>query len=539
MSILRSLLNLVQTWRRRPVAQRTRPCTVVELEQLDHRQLLAVNFTGNAIADIPGDIANPPLGTQFLVDNRSIVISPPLRNIIKVSGMDIDVVRMQYTPGDDTLSIALQQPLNQKTSPMFPVIAGDTDNNQDGGTVAPGVQVIDPAFEDIATLGGSETMTVTFDFNRDQIPDVVAGISSDPGYQKLYAVADAIPNPIDPINLSPSYGAPRQLNTGYSFLRDLDPTQGAFEFQVSRFSELYTAKTGLPFKTDSVINVGFFSQAANDAADEDFQPSIHPVNFGLVPPVDCPPISPPIQINPHQNLHVNTAHPNYVRVTLFGTSGFNVKRIVPGSVQFGGASPNFRFNRKVNADEFLDTTFVFRGDQLNLPPGMQVATLNALYNDPATGKQIPIQTSQTIFVRTKSAYSPEEISNQKSRLQADGDPLATIPKTLRDRAAQNGVSLIVSPEAARLGVKTSTVKTATTVQIRKREAKLHPVSAQATSRGAVIRRPATHGQTWVQNATKKKVTPALAAKHVKTVASTKLSAVDLHDLAMADIGAAR
>jgi hypothetical protein len=541
MSLLSKLRNLVQTWRRRPSPLRTRPRAAVSLEQLDHRQLLAVNFTGNAIADIPGTIGNPPLGTAFVVDNNRIPIAPALQPLIRVSGMDIDVVRMKYTPEDDTLSVAIQQPPNEKTLPSFPVIAGDTDNNLNGGTIDPAVLAIDPSFEDVATLGGTETMTVTFDFTGDRVPDVVAGISSDPGVQKLFLVADAIPNPIDPVGLDPSYGTPLQRFTGFAFLDDTDPSRGAFEFQIRDFSQLYQLKSGQPFNRDTVFNVGLFSRAANDAAGEDFKPADTPVRLGLDPIPDCPPLSPPVQINPHASRHVNTAHPNYVRVTVFGTSGFRVRNIDPGSVRFAGAQPLFRFIRRVNADNFPDQTFVFDGSQLDLPPGRPFAAITGLYDDPATGQQVPFSSGHRVFVRTRESFSPQERQEQQRRLAVDPDPLSPLPSDLVGRAAANNVQILQNASASSFGLGGGTVR------IRRRDAAPTPrdldrLVVQPTGRGGIVRREASTPRINRPSTARSDDAPRRRAfpqpsRAVAPQATPRLSKAAIHDMAMAALAA--
>jgi hypothetical protein len=441
MGLLKSLWEAVQGWRRRRSGPRPVQRTSVRLEQLDHRQLLSVTFTGNARADIPD---NGP-GTAILRnDDRVFIPDPVLRNLIKVSGFDVSAIRMKYTPDDDILSVALEQPGNQKTDPEFPVIAGDADNNGNGATVDPAVLAQQPLFEDLGYLGESETMFVFLDLTGDDIPDVVAGISNDPGAGKLYQVAQAVVNP-DPViarTTAPGFGTPLQDNTGFAFLRNEDPAAGAFEFQITNFSQLYLAETGNPLLADTVIGVGGFFGSLQDFIPELFL-AARPVNFGVAPPVppECPPISPPIVINPHQHRHVNTAHPNYVRVTFFGTSGFDVRRIIPGSIRLDGAVPAFHFNRNINHDEFLDATYVFRGDELDFPPGVVVARVTGLYNDPNFPEPIRIETSKIIFVNDGLNATPAQRAAQQRRL-AHGDPLATIPDAFRRRAHRVGVPIV-------------------------------------------------------------------------------------------------
>ena len=408
------------------------------MEQLDHRRLLAVNFTGIAATDIPDSTAP---GFAIVRDNNVVPIrNPQLNALIKVSGFDIDAIRLQYTANDDILSVAIQQPPNQKTTPQLPVIVGDADNNGDGGTVDPAVRLVQPLFQDFPTLGGSETMGVFFDFNNDSIPDVVAGIPNTPGAGKLYTVATAVTSsdPMQAASTAPGFGTPLTDFTGGAFLRDNDPTQGAFEFQITQFSSLYNLNTGVPLATDSIIRVGGFAGSNDDFIDEEFVPS-QPVNFGLVPPtpppVVCPPLSPPIEINPHELRHINTAHPTLVRVYIKGTSGFNVAQIVPDTVRFGGAAPVGSFIRNVDNDEFPDATYIFRGDQLDLPAGQSLASVTGQYFDAATDQVVPFESARIVFNKTSADYGGGQLNAQDRRLerypQLEGFPTPALARQAR------------------------------------------------------------------------------------------------------------
>src|SRR5271166_5709033 len=103
------------------------------MEQLDHRQLLSVNFTGNVPIDFPA-IQAP--GAVVLPDNP-LVQHPAIAPSVKVSGFDISGIRVSYSPYADTLSIGLDQP--QSGNDPGEVIAGDSDNNGNSGTVNPEV----------------------------------------------------------------------------------------------------------------------------------------------------------------------------------------------------------------------------------------------------------------------------------------------------------------------------------------------------------------------------------------------------------------
>ena len=93
-----------------PPSGRGGPKTVryagIAMEQLDHRQLLSVNFTGNVPIDFP---ATQVPGVVVLPDNP-LVQHPTIAPIVNVSGFDASGIRVSYSPYDDTLNIGLDQP---------------------------------------------------------------------------------------------------------------------------------------------------------------------------------------------------------------------------------------------------------------------------------------------------------------------------------------------------------------------------------------------------------------------------------------------
>lgn len=470
---IKSLFQAVQSWRRRG-GPKTKRRSEIALERLDHRQLMTVNFTGNALIDIP---ATGLPGNAILADNGTVRhpgIPSDLQSIIKVSGLDLNGIRMQYDASGDVLSIALQQPDNQKTGQL--VLAGDTDNNGNGATVDPAVLALRPSFIDFGFLGGSESMGAFLDLNNDSIPDVVAGISNDVGAGKLYQVADAVVNP-DPVIAArtiPRFGAQLLNNTGATFLSN-DPAKPSFEFNITNFSKLYLAKTGTAFRTDSLLQVGAFGTSNDDdGISEAFFPG-QTVNFNLVPPpppvcppVPVPPLRPPVLINPHAGSHVNTAHPTDVRVNVFGSAGFNTDAIIPSSVRLGGAAPISTFPVDLNGDKFPDRTFVFRGSDIELPGGITRATVTGTLTDGTT-----FQSSKKIFNRNDSFYTQAEINARDERQAKEGFDAENPPLTpsqeaaraqARVRAKAHDIALetaMVADNAAFASAMRSTVKIAT------------------------------------------------------------------------------
>ena len=143
MSLFARLLQAVRSWRRRRGGPKTVRYAGIAMEQLDHRQLLSVNFTGNVPIDFP---ATQSPGVVVLPDNP-LVHHPAiaLRDRSDRQGLG---VRHLGDPGllhprDDTLSIGLDQPPSQNQPGA--VIAGDADNNGNSGTVNPAVTAV-PGF---------------------------------------------------------------------------------------------------------------------------------------------------------------------------------------------------------------------------------------------------------------------------------------------------------------------------------------------------------------------------------------------------------
>jgi hypothetical protein len=424
MSLFRRLFQAVGSWRRRRGGPKATPRAGVTVECLDHRRLLSVNFTGNVATDFP--ITTVP-GVVRLAAGAGDQIAQPdvnLAPIIKVSGFAVNAIRVSYQPSDDSLSFGLEQPINPNLG--TPVIAGDADNNgidgrPDSGSVNPAVTAIDPSFSDPPDLDGTETMAVFLDLNNDQVADVVAGKDPlDPSVPKLYQVALAVPSPIP--GARPGFGAPLPANTGNLYLVN-DPRHPGFEFAINNFSQLFAAFNGgaLP-NAQSILNIGAFAGSTQDGSVSETFINFKSTPFGpTVLPNPCPPVSPPIQINPHENHHINTAHPTDVRVTFFGSSGFDVNQIVPESLRLGGAAPIFDLPaRRINRDQFPDKTFVFRGTDIELPPGITTATVTGMLRDGT-----PIVTSMTVFNRDESFYTPRQQNAVEARRERIG-PVADL-----------------------------------------------------------------------------------------------------------------
>jgi hypothetical protein len=415
------------------------------MEHLDHRQLLSVNFTGNVPIDFP---ATQTPGVVVLPDNPNVihpVIAPIIADLVHVSGFDISGIRATYTASDDTLSIGIDQPASGNPG-QGAVIAGDADDNGNDGTVNPSVSALEPGFQDFPDFGGSEYMEVFLDLTGSGQPDVVAGYSqNDPRSPKQYQVAQAVVNPNDPTGppgFNPDVTFPN--NTGNVFKVN-SPVHPNLEFSITHFSQLYLQETGKPLTSGSVIGMGAAAGSAQDLGiSEAFFPaqtfSLAEATLPTPTPTPCPPASPPVLINPHENRHINTAHPTTIRVNIFGTSGFDVNQIIPSTVTLGGAHPIFNFTRFINKDEFLDETFIFKGTDVHLPAGPSEATVTGSLTDGMT-----FQTSALVFNRDDSFYPASEVARAQARQATNPNKTAPPLSAIQEKVSRLNEAASAAP----------------------------------------------------------------------------------------------
>ena len=426
MSLISRLLDAVQSWRRGRDGGRKRAAqrAGVSMEQLDHRQLLSVNFTGNVATDFPATLKP---GVVVLPDNPSVqhpVISDPaLKALVKVSGFDVNGLRVSYTAADDTLSVGIAQPNSQQAGHPGPVIAGDSDNNGDDGTVDPAVTALEgTAFRDFQDFGGSEFMGVFLDLKGQNFADVSAGYAvNDPRSPKEYQVATAVVNstPSTP-SLDFGNGQVQQPGTVFTEAPGFEgnvykvnsPAHPSLEFSIAHFSQLYLQETGKALMPSSVIGMGASAGSGDDIGigEAFFPEQKFTLAQATIPPTTCPPVSPPVIINPHENQHINTAHPTLIRANLLGSSGFDVSKIDPATVTLGGAHPIFSFDHYINKDNWADATFVFRGTDVKLPGGYTEATLAGSLTTGTT-----FSSSVRVFNRDSSYYTSASVRAAEAR----------------------------------------------------------------------------------------------------------------------------
>jgi hypothetical protein len=406
MHLLSKLIQAARAWRHRDRVK-TAKRSAVAVEQLDHRQLLSVNFTGNVATDFPatqspGVVIFNSSNTPGIVHPNTEFFNPPFTStpLIPTSGYDISGIRVSYDSSSNTLSVGFEQPpANTASNPTGPVIAGDADDNGNAGNVNPAVLAVDPFFTEFPALEGQDIQMFAFlDLADAGQPDVVAGFSPNqpplpsnmssngpnPLAPKPYELAQAIPNASDPQTGIPTFGTLLTNNTGNVYLFN-SAAHPNLEFSITNFSQLYQQETGHALTPTSVIGIGAFAGSNSDGGINDAH---FPENtFTLAQatlPVTPPAPSPPILINPHEHRIIDTSHRDLVRVSVFGTSGFPVSSINPATVKLDGAAPIAHFTRKVRRDEFPFETFVFVANDLKLPAGLTPATLTGQTNSGAS-----------------------------------------------------------------------------------------------------------------------------------------------------------
>lgn len=468
MSLFERLLQAVRSWRRRSGRVRAVRNPVVMMEQLDHRQMLTVAFTGNVATDFPAT-QNP--GVVVLPDNSNVQhpsIPASLQPLIGVSGFDISGLRVSYSPNDGgTLFVGIEQPTNPLDSAGRPVIAGDADNNGNSGTVNPAVSTVSPGFQDLADFGGTEYMGIYLDFLGTGTAQIAAGFSQAvPSGQgaKLFQVATA--NQAGP-NVAPTFVTALPQFRGNIYTQN-DPNHPGMELSITSFDTLYKSITGSDIKPTAVFNVGAFAGSAQDGPiSEAFFPA-QPVLLSAAtpPPEVCPPISPPILINPHEHRIIDTAHGDLVRVYVQGTSGFDPSKIDPSTVDLNGAKPVATQVHHFPRSPYPAQVFVFKASDIHADPGLQTLTFTASTYD---GQQIITQNQVVNITNSASATGRLKfLMNRTGQTQynalkrlARTNPDAILDWSVFDRGASaaTAVAATTTPTTVDLGTATASVAT--------------------------------------------------------------------------------
>jgi len=484
MSLFERLLQAVRSWRRRRGGVRAVRNSGVAMEQLDLRQMLSVTFTGNVATDFP---ATQVPGVVILPDNPSVqhpvIGDATLQNLVRVSGFDITSLRVTYTPDNNgTLSVGIEQPESQLRP--GPVIAGDADNNGNSGSVNPAVAALGLGVQDPPDFGGTEFMGIYLDFLGTGTAQIAAGFPQTVpvgGAAKVFTVATATqPGP----NAPPIFVTPLPQFQGNIFTQN-DPAHPNMELSIINFDELYQTITGQALEPTSVFNVGAFAGSSVDGPiSEAFFPA-QPVLLSAAtpPPEVCPPISPPIMINPHEHRIIDTTHRSLVRVYVQGTSGFDPATIDPTTVDLNGAKPIASMPYQFPRNPYPARTFVFRASDIQAEPGLQVLTFTATTTD---GQQIITQ-NQVVNVPNVGREGGRLgfLANRGSRNESQYNALrrlaATNPSAILDPSALDGRA----PMSVNLGADTPTAPPALSVDYAPRAGRPAPTAPAARPRETV------------------------------------------------------
>jgi hypothetical protein len=457
------LLQAARTWFSHRQGRKTPRRSAVAVEHLDHRRLLSINFTGTVATDFPAterpgvvvfDSSNTP-------NIQHPIIPPTLQPFIQVNGFDLSEIRVSYDSANDTLDIGFNQPPSGNPGQPGPVIAGDADDNGTAGTVNPAVEAAAPGFTEFPQMGGSDEMAAFLDFTGTGVPQIVAGYSpvapaptpTNPAPIKPYQVAMAIPNTSNPKGI-PTFGTTLPNFIGNVYLVQT-PAHPNLEFSIVHFSQLYQMETGKPLTSSSVVGIGGFAGSLDDIGISDafFPENTFTLAQATVPtptPTPCPPQSPTIYVNPHEHRIIDTVHRDLIRVTIVGTSGFNVKQINPTTVTLDGVHAIAHVTRKVRRDEFPIATYVFPADELHLPRGLTNVTLAGTLKNGTTTFQssravLNIPDAARVFGQLKRHLGNRSIYPMLSKLEAE------FPTTVPIRSS-SGVAVATSANPAPHGL---------------------------------------------------------------------------------------
>ena len=198
-------------------------------------------------------------------------------------------------------------------------------------------------------------------------------------------------------------------------------------------------------------------------------------------PNPCPPISPPVLINPHEHRVIDTGHRDLVRVYVLGSSGFDVTTINPATVELNGAKPIAHLTRHFPHSEFLNATYVFVGSDINLPAGSTTATFTA---QTFSGQQIT--SSQQVLNIPFSAKVPGRLnflmdkgtaypalrrleSTQPAKVSLDNTTRAlpaTVKVDMASRTAARGMKVSYRPQVSASGTTTPVAMPRTVVSLK-------------------------------------------------------------------------
>lgn len=398
-----------------------------------------------------------------------------LESVVGVSGFDINGLRVTYTPDNGgTLSVGIDQPTNPFDPFGRDVIAGDADNNGNSGAVNPIIISGDPSrtpplpanpgFQDPPDFGGSEFMGVYLDFLGANTGQIVAGFSGQvPVNQapKTFQVATAVQGAPDAI---PTFGTQLPQYQGNIYTQN-DPNHPNMELSIVNFDTLYQSITGSALTENSVIKVGAFGGSGVDLPITEALFPLQPVLIGAATPPtpkppECPPISPPIFINPHEHRIIDNSHADLVRVYVQGTSGFDPSTIDPSTVDLNGAKPVSTRPYQFPRNPYGAQVFVFKASDIQAEPGLQTLTFKAETYDGQTiitqNQVVNIPNSAQAGGRLKFLMNRNNPSQYNAlRRLARSNPEAILDWSIFDRTGGSPLAAASGLSGADLGTATA------------------------------------------------------------------------------------
>jgi hypothetical protein len=202
-------------------------------------------FTGNVPADFTGG------GVLIIPDPGGVgdVGLPANKPNGTISGWDMVDLRLTYNATTDTLYVGIN---------TFG-IAGDADGNGDpGGTSA---WLAANGGTDVANLGGTETIAVYFDLDKNGTFDVIAGVSGSTNVSG-FTVANFAGSPWYP---SGAFGTALPTHTG-SYHANPSAAKPDFEFTITNFSTLPASDASV----GGFIVWAFMGSIQDDGIGEDY-----------------------------------------------------------------------------------------------------------------------------------------------------------------------------------------------------------------------------------------------------------------------------
>jgi hypothetical protein len=179
---------------------------------------------------------------------------------------------------------------------------------------------------------------------------------------------------------------------------------------------------------------------------------------------------------------INTTHPTYIRVNVFGSSNFDVNSIDPSTVNLSGATPIDNYTLYINGDRNLDRTFIFQGNDpafQSLPAGFTTVMLNGSTTNFTTFS------SQAIVFNVNSGMWTPQRARQITTAVSESAKFIRQFNTIQPAATQASIASVNGGggiSAARMGNSGVTLGSSTV--------RIPGISANSQNPRVLIQRPA-------------------------------------------------